>query len=181
VALKGSVAKRYAKALLLIAQEKNLVKETGQDLKDVSHFFNGHQELFVQLLSPALNLNDREKFLDSMVSAMGLGPETANFFHLLNRKGRLEHLDRIQEFYQTLSDQASGLVRAEVFSAHNLPEEFRTRLIGTLEKRTRKKVLAEFKIDSGLIGGIKVQIGSTLLDGSIAAQLRRMEEELKRI
>jgi F-type H+-transporting ATPase subunit delta len=181
VALKGSVAKRYAKALLLIAQEKNLVREIGEDLKKVSVFFDGNQELFTQLLSPALNLSDREKFLDSMSAAMGLRPETANFFHLLNRKVRLEHLKRIQESYQTLSDQASGLVRAEVSSAHTLPEDLRRRLIGTLEKRTQKKVMAEFKIDSGLIGGIKVQIGSTLLDGSIAAQLKRMEEDLKKI
>lgn len=181
MALKGSVAKRYARAILLIARDKNLIAEIGQDLNKVASFFDGQKELFVQLLSPALNTSDRGKFLDQMISAMGLRPETANFFHLLNQKGRLEHLKGIQQFYQTLSDEASGLVRAQVFSAHDLPDEVKGRLVASLEKRTAKKVKAEFKIDSGLIGGIKVQIGGMLLDGSVAAQLKRMEESLKRV
>jgi F-type H+-transporting ATPase subunit delta len=116
-----------------------------------------------------------------MIQSLALSEDMSNFMHLLNHKGRLEYIKKIQEQYRLLADQASGLVRAQVFSARPLAPDMQTRLILALEKRTLKKVEAEFAVSPELIGGLKVQIGGMLLDGSVAEQLRRMEESLKRI
>ena len=181
MALQGSVARRYAKALLGIASGKNQIQGIGAELISVVSLFDRHPDLHIQLLSPALTTSEREKFLNTMIQGLGIGQDTANFLLLVNRKGRLEYLKRIRDEYQKFSDDAAGLVRAQIFSAHALPGDTQGRLISALEKRTSKKVEAKFEIVPGLIGGIKVQIGGLLLDGSISAQLVRMKEELERI
>lgn len=180
MALKGSVARRYARALLRLAVEQNQVPETGAELADIARFFEQNPELYLQLLSPALSAGDREKFLNRMVELMGLSQATANFILLLSRKGRLEHLPRIRDEFRTLSDQAAGMVRVKVSSARPFPEGLKARLLSALQKRTGKKVEAQFAVEPELLGGLKVQIGSLLLDGSISSQLKRLKEELER-
>jgi len=175
------VARRYAKALLRLAEEKNQAPQAGAELSRIAHFFERNPDLYLQLLSPALSAGDREKFLNRMIELMSLSPQVANFILLLSRKGRLEHLQRIHAEFRLLSDQAAGLVRAQVTSARPVPEHEKARLVQALEKRTNKKVEAQFAVAPELLGGLKVQIGSLLLDGSISAQLKRLKEELERI
>ncbi len=181
MALRGSVARRYAKALLAIARENKTIDRTGAELRKVSDFFKAGPELFAKVLSPNLTIADRAQVIDKIVSAMKISQNTAAFLKLVSQKGRLEYLARIQEAYQALSDQASGLARARVFSAHAMPAALQKTLLAALEKRLSKKVQAEFAVMPELIGGVKVQVGGMLLDGSVQAQLRRMQEELKRI
>jgi len=181
VALKGSVSRRYAKALLAIAREKNRTDETGAELGRVAGFFNANPELFMQLLSPTLTVSDRAKVIDQMAKSLSLSPETSGFLQLVNRKGRLEYLGKMHEAYQTLSDQAAGTARAKVLSARVIPELQQKMLVAALEKRLNKKVMAQFETAPELIGGVKVQVGGLLLDGSVQAQLKRMQEELERI
>lgn len=174
-------ARRYARALLLIAQEKNQISEFKQQLERVALFFEEHPDLFIQLLSPALSKRAREKILKQIIPAFALSPEMENFLLLLNLKARLELLPQIYSAYLALSDQALGIQRALVFSAKPLRDNEKQKLIETLKKRTGKTILAEFQVDPELIGGVKVQIGSQLWDGSVRAQLKLMEEKLRRI
>lgn len=181
MALRGSVARRYARALLMVAEEKKRAAEIGAELAALTGFFDKYPDLHTQLLSPALDLADRSKLIDSIIRSFKLSAESGTFLHLLSQKGRLEYLHRIQDWYRRLADDASGIVRAQVFSAHPIPGQIQERLVRALEKRVSKKVQAQFVTDKELIGGLKVQIGSLLLDGSVAAQLRRLEEDLKRV
>ncbi len=181
MAVKTSIARRYARALLMIAREQNRINETKQELVRVVGFFDQAPDLFVQLLSPALGKRERGKILEQLIPALGLSAVSGNFLLLLNQKARLDYLKKIYESYLLLSDQASGISRANVFSARPLSDQFKERLIKSLQKRTGKTIIAEFRLDRELIGGVKVQIGSLLLDGSVKAQLKLMEDKLKRV
>ena len=119
--------------------------------------------------------------MEQLIPALGLSAVSGNFLLLLNQKARLDYLKKIYESYLLLSDQASGISRANVFSARPLSDQFKERLIKSLQKRTGKTIIAEFRLDRELIGGVKVQIGSLLLDGSVKAQLKLMEDKLKRV
>jgi len=181
VAIKTSIARRYARALLLIAKQQNKIQEFKAELGRVAEFFERQPELFSQILSPGIGRNAREKILLQILPAFGLSQELSNFILILNQKSRLDHLLKIYESYVVLSDDALGIQRAKVYSAHPLQEDIREKLIKALEKRTGKTVKAEFQLDPSLIGGLKVQIGSLLLDGSIRAQLDLMKERLTKI
>ena len=181
MAVKTSTARRYARALLLLAQERNRIQEVKRELERLARYLEGAPALFAQLLSPGLGKQAREKILRSLIAPFGLSPDTGNFLLLLNDKSRLDHLQKIYEAYLVLSDEASGISRARVSSARPLADDSRQRLVAALSKRTGKSILAEFAVDPGLLGGVKVQIGSLLLDGSVKARLRMMEEKLKKI
>lgn len=178
--VSSAVATRYARALLVIAQSQNQAKQLKEQLSQVAEFFEKEPELLAQILSPALSASEREKILKALAQGLGLDEVLANFLYLLNQKRRLDHLAKIQQAYLKLMDDASGIARAKVMSAWPLSSELQEKLVKSLEKKIKKKVVAEFELDRELIGGLRVQVGSLLLDGSVLAQLKGLEEKLKR-
>jgi len=179
VPVSSSVARRYARALLMIAQSQNQAQTLKEQLNQLGEFFGKEPELLVQILSPALSNSEREKILKQLAQGLGLNEILVNFLYLLNQKRRLDHLSKIQEAYLKLMDEEAGIARARVMSAWPLSSQLQEQLVKSLEKKIGKKVIAEFELDRELIGGLKVQVGSLLLDGSVLAQLKSLEGKLK--
>jgi F-type H+-transporting ATPase subunit delta len=71
-----------------------------------------------------------------------------------------------------------GIVVAQISSAHALGDAEKQELEKALRVRTGKQVRMRFSIDSGLIGGVTAQVGSTIYDGSVRGQLDRLRSEL---
>ena len=174
-----SIARRYARALILIAQEQNQLEEFGRELLSLEDFFKENLGLFQQLLSPQLSPSQREEVLKLVGEKLGLSQTLVNFLLLLNRKHRLDLFFRVVRAYQILSDQLSGIARAQIFSARPLSEQFRQKLLSLLEKKLNKKIKAQYFQEPDLIAGIKVKVGSLVIDGSVQAQLKMLAEKLK--
>jgi F-type H+-transporting ATPase subunit delta len=71
-------------------------------------------------------------------------------------------------------------VRARVRSARPLPEESRRRILEVFERQTGKQVIAETAVDAGLLGGVVVEVGGRVFDGSLRVQLERLQQSLSR-
>jgi len=181
VASWDSVARRYARALLMLAKEQNQVEELGAELKSLVGFFEQYPELFHQILSPQILPEERENIIKTLSSQLSLSELMTNFLLLLNQKRRFAIISRIARVYEQLSDELSGIARAEVYSAQEIDSSLKEKLINILEKKLNKKVVAKFFTDPELIGGVKVKVGSILMDGSIRAQLKMLEDQLKGI
>jgi F-type H+-transporting ATPase subunit delta len=89
-------------------------------------------------------------------------------------------LGAINDFYQKLADEVTGVARATVTSAGEISADAVERIREALSRRTGKEIVLEVKQDPGLIGGLVTQIGDLVLDGSIRTQLLNMRESLKR-
>jgi len=179
VASLDSIARRYARALILIAQEENQLERLGAELLKLEEFFKNNLSLFRQLLSPQLSPSQRGEVLKLSGEKLGLSPTLVNFLLLLNQKHRLDLFFRIVREYQILSDQLSGIARAQIFSARPLSEALKEKLLSLLEQKLNKKIEAEYFQKPDLIAGVKVKVGSLVIDGSIRAQLSMIEEKLK--
>jgi F-type H+-transporting ATPase subunit delta len=87
-------------------------------------------------------------------------------------------LDEINERFDAVLQERSGVVLAQITSARELPENEKSELQSNLERLTGKRVNINFGIDENIIGGVVTRIGSTVYDGSVRTQLQNLREQL---
>ena len=93
-------------------------------------------------------------------------------------KRRLLHLGEIVLAYDELTDERLNRGKATVTSAAPLPESMLEGLKARLRLVTGKEVYLEARVDPAILGGVVAQVGSTVYDGSLKTQLKRMREQL---
>lgn len=175
-----AIARRYAKALLLIGQQDEQTERYRTELQSVAALVAGDRRLEQAIVNPSYDSAARKRVLKSLIGRLALSQAVESFLILLFEKGRMPFLGAINDFYQKLADELKGVARATVTSAGELSADAVERIRTALSKRTGKDIVLEVKQDQNLIGGLVTQIGDLVLDGSIRTQLLNMRESLKR-
>jgi F-type H+-transporting ATPase subunit delta len=172
------VARRYAAALadVLIARAETAAVQV--ELAGWERMINGSAHLQEVFRNPTIPYEQKHKVLSELLQRTKVRPTTANFLQLLLRNQRLTELPQINIRLAQVLDERAGVLGAEVISARPLPEDAITSLKRKLLAQTGKQVRMSFAIDESLIGGLVTRIGSTVYDGSVKAQLERLEESL---
>ena len=175
-----AIARRYARALLIIAQEDGQAETYRQELDGVSGLLAGEKNLERAITNPLYDAASRRKVLETTLARLNFSQVVTSFLLLLFDKGRIGFLDPINEYYQKLADELKGVARADLFSATVLSPESVEKIRESLAKMTGKDIVLNIVQDPGLIGGVVTKIGDLVLDGSIKTQLLNMKESLKR-
>lgn len=174
------VARRYAKALLLIGEEDGKAETYRGELNKLADFVTKEEEFTRVISNPLYNVENRKKVLETVIKKTQLSEIMTTFVLLLFDKGRIGFLCSINEFYQKLADELKGVARASLVSATALSSKTIDKVRATLSKKTGKEIILEVKQDAKLIGGIVTRIGDLVLDGTVRTQLLTMKESLKR-
>jgi F-type H+-transporting ATPase subunit delta len=172
----SKVSKRYAKALFSLGQEDGNFEQYGRDLDEFTGFYIDNVEFRQVIANPIYATEDRKAVLSAVLEKSGLSGVVKNFLNLLLDKNRIGAIEAITQHYSRLTDEASGIARAEIITARPLKAETLARIKASLETVTSKKIQSEVREDAGLIGGIVVKIGDTVLDGSVKAQLEVLKQ-----
>jgi len=175
-----SIARRYAKALLLIGKEDGKADTYKEELGSFASLISKEKSLEKAITNPLYDTAARKKVLQSVIKKLKLSGTMKTFLLLLFDKGRIGFLQSISELYRKLADELKGVVRATLTSAAVLSEESAEKIRAALSKMTGKEVSLTVEHDPSLIGGIVTRIGDLVLDGSIKTQLLNMRESLKR-
>lgn len=175
--IAGSVAKRYAKALVDVAAASGELEPVGQELRALADLL---RELRQFLANPSVLRRDKARVFEQIVARMALRPLTTTFLRIVLEAGRLAVLESIVRAYQTLVDERLGRVKAVVTAAVPLDAEQQDRLRQRLGQVTGKDVYLEIQHDPSILGGLIAQIGSLVYDGSVKTQLIRLREQLVR-
>jgi len=174
------IARRYAKALMLIGKEDGQAEVYRNQLGAVAELLEGSKSLEQALCNPLYHTEGRRKVLVALLDKLGLAPVMKSFLILLFDKGRLPFIGAIHQYDEKLADELKGVARATLVSAVALSEETVEKIRATLSEKTGKDIVLEVRQDPSLIGGIVTRIGDLVLDGSIKTQLLNMRETLKR-
>jgi F-type H+-transporting ATPase subunit delta len=175
----SAVAERYAAALADVAVERKNSETIKRNLAAFVEAFSSIADLRNALESPALNAEVKRKVIAEVAGKMGLDVAVRNFIYLVVDHRRTEVLSEIEQAFLSELNERLGIVDAEVTSAHELNDDEKRQLSTVLEQRTGKKVEARFQIDGALLGGAVVRLGSTIYDGSVRDQLKRLREQLE--
>jgi len=174
------IARRYAKALLLVGKEDGNAEIYKKELDTITGLIEDHKELEQAIINPLYDSVKRKSVLQKIIERLNISQGMTFFLLLLFDKGRIGYLSNINEFYKKFADELKGIVRASLVSAAELSSDAIDKIKAALEKRTGKNIVLEVQQDPNLIGGVVTKIGDLVLDGSVKTQLLNMRESLKR-
>ena len=175
-----AVARRYAKALLLIGKEDGQTDAYRKELSGFAGLMEQEETLNQAITNPLYETSGRRNVLQKVIESLDVSKTMRSFLLLLFDKGRIGFVNSINEFYQKLADELNGIARASLVSATDLSDDTVEKIRVALSKKTNKEIILEVEQDPALIGGIVTQIGDLVWDGSIKTQLSNMRETLKR-
>lgn len=176
----GSLARRYAKALMLIGTEDGSYERIGRDVRALAEAMKGSAELQTTLTNPAFPRSDREKIVQALLSRFDASPTVVNFVRLLADRERLAAVPDISRELDAMIDERSGRTVAEVASATALTPQQREALTARLEALSGRKIQLDTKEDPELLGGVIAKVGDLVYDGSLRTQLRQLRDRLVR-
>ena len=173
------VSKRYALALFNASESagEGLTEQTQKELSFVSDLWEKNSELRAFFEAPQIPGEDKEKMLQLTFRGK-ISELLYQFFLFILSKGRMEQICGINTDYDKLLKEKEGLVEAQVITASPLDEGLSVSLKEKMEKKTGKKVSLIFKLDPGIIGGIRVIVGNQIIDKSIRTELDKLRESL---
>lgn len=175
--MSARAARRYAKALFLIAREREALEDTGKALARLGAILR-QPSVEVVVRNPLLDVAKRTRLAEALADEIQADDLLRRFLALLAEHRRLQLLPAIAAAYEGLLDRAMGRVRAEIVAARPLDERTKADLVAALEHRSGKTVLPEIRIDPELLAGVVVQMESRVFDGSLRTQLRRLAEAM---
>ncbi|MED0716815.1 F0F1 ATP synthase subunit delta [Aeribacillus composti] len=173
----GGVAKRYASALFQIAKEKNQVKQFEEELRIVKQVFIENQKLLQILEHPKVLLENKKSLVNEAFSS--LSAEIINTLLLLIDRHRIRLVSELVDNFVELANEEQQTAEATVYSVRPLKDEEKQALSEVFAQKVGKKSLKITNvIDQNLIGGLKLQIGNRIFDGSIKSKLERIGRNL---
>ncbi len=175
-----TIAKKYAKALLEIGLQDGNYEALGQDLNKMSDLLRESKELRVALWSAAFPKPTRKAIARKISERLGLAPTTLKFIELLIQRKRTDLFSEITKSYRNLCDEVAGRTRTTLVTPLELPPGLVQAIKSQIEYLTGKEVLLSLEKDPSLIGGFLTKIGNVVYDGSLKAQIAKLQENLYR-
>jgi F-type H+-transporting ATPase subunit delta len=177
--LNGALARRYAQALFELAVEMSVLDQVDRELRELAGLVLKNNELKYLLNHPNIESKTKKETLE-MVLDDTVSDISKHFLFLLIDRRRQNMLALIQREFSRLANIERNIVEAKVISALSLTSSQEEKLKQVIAKCTGKNVQLLAEVNSDLIGGVKLQIGDRVMDGSISTALYKMREELRK-
>jgi F-type H+-transporting ATPase subunit delta len=161
-----------------VAGEVEAADQVQLDLLRFQELLRDSSELKEILANPAVSFPSKRRIVEQLAQRLNLLKMVVNFIFVLLENARIHKFDDVLEAYREVLDQRRGILRASVYSPRELNTSVRRKLDRAVSDWTGKKVKMNYHLDESLIGGVKVQIGSEIFDGSIRTQLDEIQRRL---
>ncbi|MGB3627481.1 MAG: ATP synthase F1 subunit delta [Henriciella sp.] len=175
----NETARRYASALFDLANEKGELESVDTDLASFAAMAKDSTDLTRLLDSPAFGRDEKSKALIAIAAKAGLSKTVSNFLATMATNGRADEIVAAAGHFDELYAKHRGVKRAIARTAEEMTAAQRQKLEGVLAKAVGSDVELETEVVPGLIGGIQLRVGSTLIDASVASKLERMNTAMK--
>lgn len=171
-------AARYANALFDVAIKESTPEQAEQELTAFADVVRGHDELQRVLVNPAIPAANKRATVGQLLDRLQPSSPVRKLLLLLAERDRLELLPDLVAVYHERVMEHLKVIDAEVTTAAPLAPEEVTQLQQRLAASTGRSVTLRTRVDPAILGGIVTRIGSTVYDGSVAAQLEAMRQRL---
>jgi F-type H+-transporting ATPase subunit delta len=173
------LAGRYATALYELADEAKTLDSVATDLKTLKSVITDSSDLRRLISSPLIPRAQQARAALALVEKAGLSDITRRFIGIVARNRRLSSLTQIIDGYMALLAAHRGEITAEVTSAKPLSQPQADAVGNALRAAVGKKVSVQLNVDPQLLGGLRVKVGSRLIDASLASKLQRLQLAMK--
>lgn len=172
-----TVARPYAEAVFALADRQDALGKWSPLLERLSAVA-GDPLAREAIRDPKLG-SDRVYAMLAALCGDLLFDEAQRFLKVLIENGRLDVLPEISSLFEELRREREGVAEAQIRSAFPLSDAQLGELVAGLEARLKRKVKTVVTVDPELIGGVRVQIGDEVIDGSVRGKLSAMAAALR--
>lgn len=176
--VERTLARRYAKALFAIAEEKKIMDRLAAELSEFGQMAASMPDLSEFLAHPLIPSEQKLGVVKKIVPSIEQEPLLKNFLSLLVEKDRLGLLSFIAREFTRLFKKRSNIVEALVTTVFPLSPQEEAELVKALSEMTGKTVEISIRTDPGILGGLRIQIGDTVIDDSIITHLKEIRKDL---
>ena len=176
--LSGITFSRYSLALYELADESNVVNDVEKQALTIVDLISNSEDLKFCIKSPTISKDELKNLINSISEKANLNELLKKFLSFLIHKRRFFYVDRIlREFIETCSKKR-GEIKAELISAKDLSESEVENIKKDLSNSFNSKIKLTYKNDKSLVGGLILQVGSTMIDTSIKNKLQKIEKQM---
>ena len=169
---------RYSRALFEVVKEANDLDKTENDIKNFQLLLTNKSEIKNFIKDPTKNINIQNEVIILLVDKLKFSQNLKNFFLLLIEKRRIFFVNKIFESFLRLCSKKRGEVKASLISSKELSKKEIEEISKDLSLKIGSNLKFDYKIDKELIGGLKLQLGSFMIDTSIKNKLKKFEQAM---
>ncbi len=173
----STIARPYAEAAFALARDRNELPVWSEMLRFLNEVV-ADTRVGDALDSPKLTAGDKTSLLLS-IAGDKLTREGRNFVRVLVEGDRIGVLPQIRAHFDARKDEAEGVAKATIESAQPLSDAQLASLKASLEKHFGRAIEATVAVNPELIGGARIVVGDTVIDGSVRSKLAAMERDLR--
>ncbi len=177
---QGMIARRYAKALVNLAENEKDLDNTGKHLNSITEVYKENLELRQVLSDTKVSSGIKLEILKDVLSKIKVSKLVDTFSRYLLAKRRIDFLPDIERAFNLLLQEKLGRIEAKVTTASELPKDTVKKLVDAISSYSGKEIEVNVTIDPSIIGGIVTRIGSTVIDGSIQTYLNQIRQSIIR-
>ena len=174
----NETSERYALALFELASENSEIENIENKVSLLLKFCKDNSDFNNFLKNPTNQIQIQSKVFEEISKIMEFKKTLSNFIQLIINKRRIYFLDKILEKYIKLCSKKKGKLSAILISSKELSQDERKKLNQDISKAIKSNIDFIFKTDKNLISGIKIQVGSLLIDTSVSNKLKRIKSSM---
>ena len=175
----SGMAGRYATALFELGLETNALDQLQSDLNTFNALVASSPELTRLVRSPMFSAEEQARALDAVLDKASISGVAKNFLRVVTANRRLFAVDQIIRGFNARVAAHKGEVTAQVTVAEALNDARMNEIRDALRQVTGKDVRVDVTVDPSIIGGLKVKVGSRMVDASLRTKLNSIKFAMK--
>ena len=174
----AETSERYSRALFEVAKESIELDKIEIDIKNFLILFNNSVDLKNFIQNPTQTIETQSNVINLLSEKLSFSKNLKNFFLLLIKKRRFFFVKKITDNFLRLCSKKRGEIKASIISSKELSTDELANISKDLSSSIGSTIKFEYKVDQDLIGGLKLQLGSFMIDTSIKNKLKKYEQEM---
>ncbi len=176
--MESRVASRYAKSMLGLAKEKNVLDFIVHDMALFASVCAENLALVNTLKSPIIKNDKKLSILKSLFSGK-VNPLTISLFEIISRKNREGYLYEISKEFAAQYREMKGILSGTVTTPFQISDDLRNQFKAIVSKAYGKDIELQEKVDKDIIGGFILKVGDSQIDESVKNKLQRLKNKFK--
>ena len=169
-------SERYARALFEVASDNAELKQIENNLIDFLSIYDAAPELVSFIKNPTHSNKSQVEAINIISNNLNFPKTLKNFLSLLIEKKRIFFVRKIVNLFLKLCSKKRGEVKASLVSSKSLSNEELQVISSQFSQSLGFKIKFDYSVDESLIGGVKIQLGSLMVDTSIKNKLKKYEK-----
>ena len=174
----NETSERYSRALFEVSSELNDLEKVENDVKNFQSILNSSPDIKNFFKDPSKTITQQNEVIGLLSKKLEFSNNLKKFFLLIIEKRRIFFVEKIFESFLRFCSIKRGEIKASLISSKDLSSFDLEKISKELSETIGSILKFDYKVDKSLIGGLKLQVGSFMIDTSIKNKLKKYEQAM---